>query len=177
MTLRATSCVVAVFACTWVGGCLVGEVHGVPCTDDDECGTGHFCDLVDETCREARDDFFAPELQVTGVRDVNGDVVNDHFIDRTGDYAMTLIVENVGGSSAIDIEAEFSELKCLNLKLDPATLPSSVVAGGVVEIGFSASPDNTCGTPMITDWFLFYSGRGSRGTFNINIRNAPPGAT
>jgi hypothetical protein len=160
-----------------VGGCLVGEVQGVPCSSDDQCATNHFCDLVDQSCREEREDFFAPNLQVTGVRDVDGDVVTDPFIDRNGDFAMKLVVENVGGSTAVDVDAEFSELRCLNLRVEPSTLPSSVVAGGTVEVGFSASPDGTCGTPMITDWFLFFSGRGSRGTFNINILNAPPGAT
>jgi len=158
------------------GGCLVGELQGVPCGRDDECATGHFCDLTVDTCRQETDAVSAPRLQVTGVVDKDGVVVRDPFIDKEGTYQMALVVENQGLLSAIDVDAEFSELRCLNLAFDPATFPAAMAPDAVAQLAFSAAPDGTCGTPMITDWFLFYSGRGSRGTFNINIERAPPGA-
>jgi hypothetical protein len=157
-------------------GCLVGEVPGIPCRADDECATGHFCDLTVGSCQAETGEVSAPALDVTGVVNVDGDVVTSPFIERTGTFAMALVVENTGGLPAVDVEVSFSELACLNLVIDEGSVPVGIAPGGSARISFSASPDGTCGTPMITDWFLLFSGRGARGAFNINILRAPPGA-
>jgi len=167
---------VAMTMAVMLSACLVGEVQGIPCRADDECATGHFCDLTVGTCQEETGEVSAPALDVVGVVDVNGDVVTSPFIERTGTFAMALVVENSGGLPAVDVEVDFSDLACLNLDIDEGTVPAGIAAGGSARIGFSASPDGTCGTPMITDWFLLFSGRGARGAFNINILRAPPGA-
>jgi hypothetical protein len=169
--------VLAVLAVLTVSaGCLVGELSDVPCTRDDECATAHFCDLTVGTCAAETAERSAPNLQVVGVRDVAGAVVRDPFIERQGTQALGLVIENKGLLPAFDITLEFSELRCLNLVVDELTLVDTVVPGGSTEVAFTVSPEGNCGTPIITDWFLFFSGRGSRGTFNINIRAAPPGA-
>lgn len=151
--------------------CLVGEVTGVPCTDDDECATAHFCDLTEGTCRAELDGVSAPRLQVAGVL-VDGDdgpAGLSPLIGKTGTTALTLVLENTGGQPAIDVGVEFSELACVALVVDESTLPAGVVPGGLARVAMTATPDGACGSPMIVDWFLFFSGRADRGTFNLNL--------
>ncbi len=157
--------------------CLLGELQGIPCARDGDCPTGYFCELAsaEPTCHQQTNELSAPKLLVRNVIDPTGAVVADPFIERQGAQRLALIIENEGTMPATNVTAEFSELRCLNLILDDSDV-ADIIAGGSAEIGFTVTPDGTCGTPMITDWFLFFSGRGTRGTFNINIRAAPPGA-
>jgi len=174
--MRAFIVVVVSFIVSSASSCLLGELTGIPCGRDDECATAHFCDLTIGSCVQETDLVTAPNLQVTGVRGPDGAVVRDPIVEATGLQGLAMVVENIGLLPALDVVAEFTELRCLSLEIDESTVPDTIVPGGGAEVKFFISPER-CGTPMIVDWFMFFSGRGSRGTFNLNIRAAPPSAT
>ncbi len=148
-----------------LGGCLVGEVTGIPCGDDSQCPSDHFCDIPNDTCVAGVDGQGAADLTVRGVRDRSGDVVSAPRVARDVKSVLQLVIENAGGD-ADDVSLEMVRLVCMNLEFDPTTVPTHLEAGASVEVEFTVLPDG-CGTPSIQDWFLFYSGRAKRGTFNI----------
>lgn len=159
----------ALFCAVVLPACLVGEVTGIPCGADDDCATAHFCDLTVGTCRAEADGVSAPRLQISGIVIDDAAPVVSPFIPKTGTSSLQLVLENRGGLPATEVRVELSELACMAFVVDESTLPAGVVSGGSARVALTATPDGTCGTPMIVDWFLFFSERGSRGTFNLNL--------
>lgn len=151
-------------------GCLVGELSGIPCGEDAQCPTEHFCDIPSGTCVFAGGDA-PPDVTVPGVID-NGEFTISPFVPPDVRTPLKLVLENVGGRSADNLDVELTRLVCMNLELEAGDIPGSIDAGARVEIDFSVAPDG-CTTPSIQDWFVFYSGRAGRGTFNINITRDP----
>lgn len=177
--LHAALCVVGVSLGLSLGasGCLVGELGGVPCRKDDQCPTSHFCDIPNDVCVSTGNGDAAPDLVVVGVRDAAGEVGISPFVAPDVTSTLGLVIENRSpagpGRAADDVVVEMTELACMNLDVDVQTVPAAIAPGATAEIEFNVRPDD-CGTPAIQDWFLFYSGRAKRGTFNINIRSQAP---
>jgi hypothetical protein len=149
-------------------GCLVGPVDGVPCVVDEHCATDAFCDLPASTCAPGT----APDLQVVGIVD-DGELVIDPFVAPDATTALGMRVENRGGAPAVDVALRMATLACLGLVVDESTVPTTVPPGGVVDVAFRVTP-RLCASPVIQDWFLSFSGRGARGTFNVVVERAPP---
>lgn len=164
------SCVVVVVG---VSGCLVGEVSDIPCGKDGQCPTSHFCDVPNAVCVPATDVDGAPDLDVVGVEDGAGALQIDPFVVPGEETTLTLHIENRGKRAAFDVDLDLTQLVCMNLRFDETDVPETIDAGATVEVPFVVDPDG-CSTPSIQDWFLFYSGRAKRGTFNINVERAPP---
>lgn len=151
-----------------VSGCLTGPVEGIPCADDAQCATGAFCDLPIEVCADGT----APDVQVVAVVDDGVEVI-DPFVPADLTTPLVMLVENRGGAVAEDLALRMGRLECMGLVVDETAVPSSLAAGATVAIPFAVTP-RLCSTPAIQDWFFSFSGRGSRGTFNIVIERAPP---
>jgi len=160
--------------CLWVvatSGCLVGELSGIPCGKDDQCPTEHFCDIPVGSCVFDAEGSGAPDVNVPGVID-NGEFTISPFVPPDIRTPLKLVLENRGGQSADNLDVELTRLACMSLEFDESDIPDSIEAGARVEIDFSVAPVS-CVTPSIQDWFVFYSGRAGRGTFNINITRDP----
>jgi hypothetical protein len=149
-------------------GCLVGPVDGVPCVVDEHCATDAFCDLPAAMCAPGT----APDLQVAGIVD-DGAIVIDPFVAPDATTALGMRIENRGGAPAVDVALRMATLACLGLVVDEGTVPTTVPPGGVVDVAFRVTP-RLCASPVIQDWFLSFSGRGARGTFNVVVERAPP---
>lgn len=154
-------------------GCLVGELSGIPCGTDSQCPTDHFCDVPNDVCTAVTDVDSAPDLEVVGVENGAGELQIDPFVQPLEETTLTMHITNLGKRDALAVDLDLTRLVCMHLKFDPLTVPDSIGAGETVEVPFVVTPQG-CGTPSIQDWFLFYSGRSERGTFNINIERAPP---
>lgn len=155
-------------------GCLVGELSGIPCGDDDNCPTNHFCDLEADVCVALTDGDTPPALAVTGVIDGNGDVTVGPFVPPKERTELKLVIENSGTRVANALNVELTRLVCMNLEFDTTRVPDHIDGGDSIEVAFAVTPDG-CSTPTIQDWFVRYSGRATRGTFNINIERQAPG--
>jgi hypothetical protein len=162
------SLVAALLAGAAAPACLVGPVEGIPCSVDDECATGAFCDVPRASCAPGT----APDVQVEGVV-VDDAVVVDVFVPPDETTALAMRVQNRGGAPAEDLALRFGELACMNLVIDDAAVPTELRAGEAVDVAFTVTPQ-LCSTPAIQDWFFTFSGRGTRGTFNIVLQRAPP---
>lgn len=157
--------------CVGVGaeGCLLAPLE-IPCERDDQCPSGGFCDVSGGAC--VVDGTTAPDLNILRVRDQRGAIVIDPFVPGGGERTeLFAVLENKGDLPAEGVRLSFIELACMGLDFDPTVVPDVVDAGGSVEVAFSVAPVD-CVTPSIQDWFLFYSGRSKRGTFNINVERA-----
>jgi hypothetical protein len=168
---RAVYCLVVVVG---PAGCLVGELSGIPCDGDRQCPSQHFCDVPNDVCVPVTADDSAPDLAVIGVEN-RGEVQLDPFVPPDQRTTLELLIENQGLRSADDVALELVPLACMDLQFDPTTVPQRIGAGEQQQVSFSVAPHG-CSTPSIEDWFLFYSGRSERGTFNINVERAPPSA-
>lgn len=165
-----TSRVVLVAALVASSGCLVGEVTGIPCERDDTCPSDYFCDLPRSECRELTDTFGPPLLQVKLVNDPAGNPVTTPFIPPDATSTIALLPENVGLSAAEDVALSFAELNCISFNVDEATLPAVVEAGATATLAVAVTPAPDCDGLTIIDWFLTYSGRETRGIFDINVK-------
>lgn len=171
--MRAPSSLVVAFVVFTGAGCLVGELSGIPCGGDKQCPTNHFCDVPNDVCAAIGEADSAPDLDVTGVENGDGELQLDPFVVPGEETVLVLHVTNNGLRDAFDVDLDLTQLVCMNLRFDPLDVPDAIEGGATVEIPFTINPSG-CGTPSIQDWFLFYSGRAKRGTFNINIDRAPP---
>ena len=151
-------------------GCLVGELTDIPCRQDGECPTEHFCDIPNEVCTG---DVAGPaDLVISGVVDRSGAEVPAPRVERDAPSTLQLVIHNQGGGLAENIELDLVRLVCMNLDFDPLDVPLSLEAGAKANVEFTIEP-STCGAVSIQDWFLFYSGRAKRGTFNVLIERPP----
>jgi hypothetical protein len=155
-------------------GCLVGDVDGVPCNDDQQCATGAFCDLDSNVCRDDVDDRGGPNVQVTAI-ELAGEAVAAPFIAPDTTTTLTMVVKNVGGFVADDVTLRMGELVCMALDVDEAMVPSRLAPDEEARVDFTVTP-HLCSMLSIQDWFFSFSQRGSRGTFNIIVERAPPSA-
>ncbi|MDP2344195.1 MAG: hypothetical protein Q8O67_24770 [Deltaproteobacteria bacterium] len=162
--------VVVVVAVGLLQGCLVGELSDIPCRQDTECPAEHFCDIPNETC--IADAAGPADLVVSGVIDRTGAEVPAPRVESDAPSTLQLVILNQGGAPAEDIELEIVRLFCMNLEFDPLDVPPTLEAGAKANVEFTIEPHD-CSAVSIQDWFLFYSGRAKRGTFNILPDNPP----
>jgi hypothetical protein len=160
-------CVVALLP-----GCLIGELNDIPCRQDSECPADHFCDIPNEVCLLDVGGAGPADLTVRGVVDRSGEVVPAPRVERDAPSTLELVIVNQGGRVAEDITLDLVRLVCMNLDFDPADVPPVLEAGEEARVEFTIEPRG-CGAVSIQDWFLFYSGRAKRGTFNI-LPDCPP---
>jgi hypothetical protein len=168
--------VLAIGALLLLSGCFFGELRGIPCSDDDEqCPSNHFCDLEARECRALDDDFGPPELLVNGIGPPGGPYSFDATTPRAPS-TLELQIENVGKSTARDLRFETTQTVCLHLTDEFKNAEIRELSPGQQATFFAhVDPEQTCDTPVIIDWFLNASGRGWRGTLNLNIaRNEQP---
>jgi hypothetical protein len=163
-------------ACAVAGGpgCLSGDVQGIPCGEDLHCATGAFCDRVESVCIADEDDRGPPDVHVVAI-EADGARVATPFIPPDATTTLKMVVQNVGGYVATDITLRMGELQCMNLIVDPSTVPAQLPPGEEARVDFTVTPQ-LCSMLSIQDWFFAFSRRGSRGTFNIVVERAPPAA-
>lgn len=151
------------------GGCLLGDVEGIPCAADGDCPTTYFCDLPHSECAAEADGRGIPVLEIPKVRDPAGDQVFVPKVPLVGPSHLGLIVKNTGEGPAEGIGLSFATLACVHFAVDEATMPAAVAPGATTEIGLDVTPGDQCGGVKIVDWFLTFSGRSARGTFDLDI--------
>jgi hypothetical protein len=151
------SCIVLLLS----SGCLLGELERIPCGGDDECPTGYFCDLPRQQCFEQNDRQAPPLLVLAGAR-VDGRVTDQLHLPVDEETRFTLVVENRAPGIAYDPQLEFSPLSCVKERFGP--LPAQIPGNAAIDVTLDVSAGIGCGVPITVDWFMFYSGRGSRGT-------------
>jgi hypothetical protein len=163
--------IAATFLCAALAGaaCLFDPIDGIPCGSDDDCPSAYFCDIPDGTCRAESGGLAPPALTVAGVQD-DDDVSTVPFIAHEGRTELALKLENTGGSTAEDIGLDFGIVACVGLAWRDADVPAAVPPGATRDVPIAFEPEPGCDTPVIQDWFLTFSGRATRGTFNVNIR-------
>ena len=167
--MKQRRCLPLVLVLGWVAllsSCLVGELSGIPCGDDDDCPGAAFCDIPASTCRFLADGPGPPDLRVSGVRDLSGVSVTSVRVPGSVESTLDLEVVNEGACGAVDVVLELIPLACMHLAFDLKDVPTTIAPAATVEIPFTIMPED-CNSPAIQDWFLFYSGRATRGTFNI----------
>jgi hypothetical protein len=152
-------------------GCLLGDVDGMPCGEDQHCATGAFCDLIDGVCRDDLDDRGGPDVQVTAV-EVDGQRATAPSVAPDTTTTLTMIVQNVGGYVADDVALRMAELQCMHLVLDDESVPTILAPDEEAHVDVTVTP-HLCSMLSIQDWFFTFSKRGSRGTFNIIVERAP----
>jgi hypothetical protein len=150
--------------------CLFGEVRDIPCDDDDACPETYFCDLPRNECREVTDAMGPPDIKIELIRDANGDEVRTPFIQPGVPTDLTLLPLNSGKSPAEDVRVSFGVLECFTFDVDESTLPAAIAPGerGEVVVTFMAPPG--CEGLTIIDWFITFSGRETRGVFDVNVK-------
>ena len=151
-------------------GCLIGEVSGIPCERDGACPSDYFCDLPRSECREITDTFGPPVLTVKRIADPSGTVVTTPFLPPELTSTIALLPENIGLAPAENVALTFAELACFEFNIDETTLPAVVAADETGSITVDVTPAAGCEGLTIIDWFLTYSGRETRGTFDINVK-------
>lgn len=151
-------------------GCLIGEVTDIPCQGDGACPSDYFCDVPRSECREITDTFGAPLLTVKLIADPSGTPVTTPFVPPELTSTIALLPENIGLAPAENVALTFAELACIGFNIDEATLPELVAAGKTGSITVDVTPGAGCEGLTIVDWFLTYSGRETRGTFDMNVK-------
>ena len=151
-------------------GCLMGEVAGIPCDADDACPSDYFCNLPRSECRELTDAIGPPLLKVLLIADPSGSPVVSPAIPSEVTSSIALLPENVGGVSAERVSLSFAELNCITFDIDESTLPAVIAVEASGSIRVALTPGAGCEGLAIIDWFLVYSGRETRGTFDLNVR-------
>ena len=172
MKVSSSLCLLVLAAAVGGSACLVGPIPDIPCGDDDECPTAAFCDIPAEHCVESSETVFAPAVAVVAVVDANGDEVRDPFVLPDVESALEVILENRGGVAATNVRLELARLACLQQTTPTTAVAATLAPGARVKVPLVVTPRD-CSSPVITDWFAFFSGRAIRGTFNINIARSP----
>jgi hypothetical protein len=150
-------------------GCLFDEVRGIPCGSDHDCPTTYFCDLPHDECRLTTDELSAPDLTVPMVRDPAGAVVLLPKVPAEQTSRLGVQVQNRGAGPAEGVLLSFAPLQCVAFTF-PDEPPTVVGGGQTVEFPVDvAAEGGPCSSVKIIDWFLDYSGRSSRGTFDLDI--------
>lgn len=153
-------------------GCLVGEVRGIRCQEDNACPDRYFCDVPRTECREGTDVFGAPALIVTKLLDPAGDEVRIPVLPPAATSSIALLPENVGLAPAEDVTVAFAELACFAFDLDEATEPERIEPGARGSIEVAVTPAPGCDGLTIVDWFMRFSGRETRGTFDVKVNDS-----
>lgn len=151
------------------GACLVGEVRGVPCDADAACPENYFCDLPRTECREITDSFGPPRIEITAIRD-DGEEVRTPFIPPEATTTLVLLPNNSGLSTAEDLGVSFGELECITFSVDLEGMSHSIEPGARGEIPVAFTPGQGCEGLTIIDWFITFSGRETRGVFDVNVK-------
>lgn len=160
----------AIAACASVG-CLGGEVRGIGCDDDGACPSDYFCDIPRGECRAQTDAFGAPALVVRALRDPGGDEVRTPYLPPGATSTIALLTENAGLGTAEQVEVDFAYLSCFAFDVDEASEPERLDPGVRVAIEVAVTPAPDCEGLSIIDWFMSYSGRETRGAFDVNVRD------
>lgn len=155
---------------TFVTGCLFGEVRGIPCEVDDVCPETYFCDVPRAECREVTDVFGPPDITIPTVLDRSGEEVRTPFMPPGEGSIITLLPVNSGLSTAEDLRASFGVLECFTFDVDEATLPAAIEPGERGAIEVVMTPALGCEGLTIIDWFITFSGRETRGVFDVNVK-------
>src|SRR5439155_15616376 len=91
---------------------------------------------------------------------------------------VALVIKNDGKGTASSIAVSFAALQCASLEVHDDTVPDTLVKGKSANVTVDVTAETgPCVSVKIIDWFLSYSGRESRGTFDLDIQNpaaAPP---
>lgn len=173
MSARAARLLLTAIAATGplsTTACLVLPLHDLPCRDDDECPTDGACDVDRGVCRE---DGARPLVKVRTLVLDDGTAVRDPFVPKDVESSLQIVLENEGDAVAENVRLELAELVCLHQSIGEGGRAAPAIQGlGVgdsVTVPWQITPIN-CSSPVIVDWFVFFSGRAERGTFNINIQ-------
>ncbi len=151
-------------------GCLFGEVRGIRCGDDDACPETYFCDVPRAECREVTDVMGPADIKIEAVLDPDGAEVRTPFIKPDVTSTLTLLPQNIGLTPAENIGLTFGVLECFNFDVDEATLPDAIAPGERAEIAVAFTPGPGCEGLTIIDWFITFSGRETRGVFDVNVK-------
>jgi hypothetical protein len=160
----------ALAACVAGAGCLLLEVEGVPCGDDEECPSGYFCDIPREGCRAESDAQGPPELVIELVRDGKGAEVRAPQVAPDETTRLGFLVENRGRGPAESMRLTLAELSCFAFLVEGASVPATLAAGARAAIDVDVTPAPGCNGLHILDWFLTWSGRETRGSVDVNVR-------
>jgi hypothetical protein len=150
--------------------CLFGEVRGIPCDGDDACPETYFCDLPRAECRERSDVLGPPDIKIEALLDPDGDEVRTPFLPPETTSSITLLPKNVGLAPAESIGLTFGVLACFTFDVDETTLPDAIAPNERAEIVVAITPGEGCEGLTIIDWFLTFSGRETRGVFDVNVK-------
>jgi hypothetical protein len=151
-------------------GCLIGEVRGIPCAADDACFAGSFCDVPRQECREITNAFSPPVLRVKLITDPSGEQVTTPLVPPETTSTLVLFAENVGLAPAEDIDLSFAFLDCIAFDLDEDAPPRVIEAAATAGIEVDVTPAAGCDGVHIIDWFFTYSGRETRGIFDLRVK-------
>ena len=103
-----------------------------------------------------------PSAPVTAVVDANGAEVRDPFVLPDVESALEVILENRGGMAATNVRLELAELACLQQSTPRTVVAATLAPGARVKVPLVVTPRD-CSSPVITDWYAFFSGRAVRG--------------
>lgn len=163
------------FLCVLAGGassgCLVGEVRDIPCDDDAACPETYFCDVPRAECREVTDVMGPPDIKIEALIDPEGDEVRTPFLTPEIANTVVLLPTNVGLTPAEDIAISFGVLACFTFDVDEATIPEAIAPAERAEIAVVMTPGAGCEGLTIIDWFITFSGRETRGVFDVNVKD------
>ena len=160
-----------VLAAVTTSGCLVGEVRGIPCAIDEACPENYFCDVPRDECREVTDAMGPPDIKIESVLDPDGNEVRTPFLKPETANTIVLLPKNVGLTPAEDIGITFGELACFTFDVDEETIPEVIAPEQRVELAVTMTPGAGCEGLTIIDWFITFSGRETRGVFDVNVKN------
>jgi hypothetical protein len=167
---RVIGCAIGCAALVVLSGCLFGEVRGIPCDEDAACPEDYFCDVPRDECREITGAFGPAVITVPLLKDPEGDEVRTPFIKPDVTSELVLLPTNAGLSTAEDVGLTFGELACFTFDIDSSTLPEAIEPGARAEIVVDVTPGPSCEGLTIVDWFMTFSGRETRGVFDINVK-------
>ena len=164
--------VIGVVVVLAASGCLVGEVQGIRCGADAECPTTYFCDLPRSECRAVTDAEGIPSLDIPKVRDPTGALVLLPHVPAGATSPLGLQIVNHGAGPAEGVSLSFAKLECTAFTIHSDSLPDILDAGqsAIVAVDVTTGAGD-CAAVKIIDWFLDYSGRESRGTFDLDIKD------
>lgn len=150
--------------------CLIGEVSGIPCAADATCPVDYFCDLPRHECRELTETFGPPVLRVKLITDPTGEQVTTPLVPPDTTSTIVLNTENIGRAPAENPGLSFASLACVAFYLGEDTLPLAIEAGATGSVPVDVTPGPGCDGLHIIDWFFTYSGRETRGIFDLNVK-------
>jgi hypothetical protein len=164
---------VVLLAVSSSSACLFDEVQGIPCSEDDECPTSYFCDIPTSTCHGKSDVDGVPLLEIPKIKDSSGLVLLPK-VPAAATTPLELQLVNTGDGPADNIALSFATLACVSFQIHDATVPSTLAKGASALVAVDATTQGgSCASLKIVDWFLSYSGRQNRGTFDLDILTPP----